>query len=307
MMKKMLAILIAMMLLLSATAMAAKTVVDGEGREVKVPNSPQRVISLTPANTEILFALGCGDKVIGVDSMSDYPAEALTIERVGDYSTPNIEAIVAMEPDVIFASNKLQKDAVAQLVSYGQTVICNDPTELDAVPAGISLIAKVMGVDAKPILNDIEQRILDTKRVRVYFALSFGEYGNYTAGPGTFINDIIELLRCKNVADSAPVQWPEYTLEQIVADDPDVILVSDYMGDGAVVEQLKQEPGYSELRCVKAGHVYAVDANITSRPGPRIGEAITVFADAIDSAVMGGATAPADEPEVEEEVTEPAA
>ena len=261
-------------------------IVDGLGREVSIAGVPERVISLTPANTEILFALGCGDKLIGVDSQSDYPAEALGIEtKVGDYYSPNVEAIVALNPDVVFASTTLQQPVVEQLESLGLTVVCNDPTALLDIPAGIEMIAKVMGADAGSITGNIAEKI-DSAKTKVYFALSFGEYGNYTAGPGTFVDDILGLLRCENVAHGSPVSWPEYTMEQLIADDPDLILVSDYLGDASVLAQLSQEPGYAELRCVKAGHVYAVDANITSRPGPRIAEAIDVIQRAISDAAQ---------------------
>ena len=256
-------------------------VTDGLGREVRIAALPEKVVSLTAANTEILFALGVGDKLVGVDSWSDYPAEAAAIEtKVGDYAGPNIEAIVALEPDVVFASTTLQAGTVEQLESLGITVVCNDPTSLAEIPVGIEMIATVMGADAGEINGKIASAIEDSK-TKVYFALSFGEFGNYTAGPGTFVDDILALLRCENVAHNSPVSWPEYTMEQLIADDPDVILVSDYAGDGSIVVQLMQEPGYADLRCVKEGKVYAIDANITSRPGPRIAEAIEVIAEAL--------------------------
>ncbi len=284
MFKKLTPILLALILLLSIPVYAeGVTVVDGMGREITIATPPQTVVSLTPANTEVLYALGCGDKVVGVDNQSDYPAEAAALEhKVGDYYAPNVEAVVALKPDVVFASDKLQQTAVEQLTALGVTVICNDPTALSDVAPGIEMMAKVMGADPSAITGDIANRLAAAK-TKVYFALTFGEYGNYTAGPGTFIDDMLTLLRCENVAGTAQLAWPEYTMEQLALDDPDVILVSSMASAGDVVEQLKQTPGFSELRCVKEGHVYAVDANITSRPGPRIGEAVTVIAEAVNN------------------------
>ncbi len=283
MMKKRASILLALILLLSvSTSALGVTVVDGMGREVTLSKTPETVVSLTPANTEVLYALGCGDKVVGVDNQSDYPADAAALDsKVGDYYAPNVEAIVALNPDVVFASDKLQQAAIDQLTALGVSVVCNDPTALADVAPGIELIAQVMGADPTPLVQDIHDR-MEAAKTKVYFALTFGEYGNFTAGPGTFIDDILTALRCENVASKSAIAWPEYTMEQLALDDPDVILVSSMASAGDVVEQLKVAPGYSELRCVKQGHVYAVDANLTSRPGPRIGEAVTVIAEAVN-------------------------
>ncbi len=282
-MKKVLCLVLLALLVCPWSALAL-TVTDGMGRQVAIDKTPETCVSLTPANTEILFALGLQGKLVGVDNQSDYPAEALAIEpKLGGFHAPNIEAIVALKPDVVFAGDKLQKDAVAQLENLGMTVVCNDPTSFDGVIPGIELIAQVMGVDPSAVTGEIK-KAEEEVTTKVYFALSFGDFGNYTAGPGTFIDDMIRICRGTNVAGNMPVSWPEYSIEQLVLDDPDVILVSDYAGDGSVEAQLSATPGYSELRAVKEGHVYGVDANITSRSGPRMGEALRIIDEALSKA-----------------------
>lgn len=287
-MRKLLYVMLALLLVCQAGLAEGMAVTDGMGRDVVFDSAPQTCVSLTPANTEILFALGLSGRVLGVDNQSDYPGEAAALGcKLGDYYAPNVEAIVALQPDVVFASDKLQQDAIDQLGALGLKVVCNDPTSFEGVAPGIELIAQVMGADAAPLTAAI-QGAVDAVRngapagpVKVYFALSFGEYGDYTAGPGTFIDDMIALSGGVNVAGGMPVSWPQYSIEQLVTDDPDVILVSDYAGDGSIERQLMATPGYDSLRAVAEGRVYGVDANITSRPGPRIGEALRLFSAAL--------------------------
>lgn len=287
-------LLVLCVMLMGATAMAEGaqvSVVDGLGRTVVIDGAPETVVSLTPANTEVLFALGAGDSVVGVDSSSNHPAEVASVENiVGDYSGPNVELIVQLMPDVVFASTTLQSDVIGQMESLGLTVVCNDPTSYQEIEKGIALIAQVMGVDAQAVTGPMKEKEAEilaaaetAKGKKVYFALSFGEYGNWTAGPGTFINDMIEMLGGVNVAKDAQVSWPEYSMEQLILNDPDLILVSAYGGDESIAEALKQADGYKDLRAVKEGKVYAVDADITSRPGPRIAEALKVFAEAMSA------------------------
>ena len=282
-MKKVLAlILMVCMLCIPAMAEGAeKTVTDGLGREVTVA-AAERLVSLTPSNTEILFALGLGEKVVGVDASSNYPAEVAEIEIVGDYTGPNIEAIVAADPDIVFASTKLQQETITALEDMGLSVVCVEPASYADIATGIQLIADAAGADAAPVLDAMaaahaEVLALVPERetpMKVYFALTFGEYGDYTAGPGTFIDELITMAGGVNVAGTSEYMWPTWSLEQLIIDDPDVILISDYMFDGSLVEQMKASDTYKNLRCVQEGHVYAINGDTCSRPAPRINEAL---------------------------------
>lgn len=266
---------------------------DGLGRAVEIPETVESVVSLTAANTEILYALGAGDLLVGADAYSDYPEEANALPRMGDYSGPNVELIASSGADVVFASTTLQLDAVEQMEALGLNVVCVEPTNLAELYEGIALIAAVVGADAAPLLAEMDASLAesaaivpeDMEPVSVYFALSFGEYGDYSAGPGTFIDELIAMAGGENVAGDSEYAWPMYSLEGIVAADPDVILLSDY-GDGTTVDQFCALDGYGELRAVQEGHVYALTDDLISRPGPRIAEG---FAQVVDALADAGA------------------
>ena len=298
-MKKCLSVLLVLLLALSCTAYADAVpaeegivVVDDLGRTVELPAYPERIVSLTPATTEILFALGVGDKLVGVDSSSDYPEEAASLEIVGDYSGPNLEAIVAAGPDVVFASTYLSEEQIAAFTDVEIPVICSQKDAYDDIAAGIELVAEVVGADATPVLEAmaadkdaaLEAIAAREEPLKVYFCLGFGEYGDYTAGPGTFIDSLITLAGGVNVVTDPSNPWPSYSLEQLILDDPDVILISDYIGDRTtLVEQLKEAEGYKELRCVQAGNVFCVDDDTTSRPAPRINQALAEIVEIFNS------------------------
>ena len=264
---------------------------DGLGRTVEIPETVEKVVSLTAANTEIVYALGAGDLLVGADAYSDYPEEANALPRMGDYAGPNVELIAAAEADVVLASTKLQQDAIEKMEALGLNVVCVEPTGLDELYEGIALIAAVVGADPTPLLTKMQDAIAETasavpadmEPVRVYFALSFGESGDFSAGPGTFIDELIAMAGGENVAAGSEYAWPMYSLEGIVAADPDVILVSDY-GDGTAVEQFCALSGYGELRAVQEGHVYALTDDLISRPGPRIAEGFQQVVDALADA-----------------------
>nr|MDD6336055.1 ABC transporter substrate-binding protein [bacterium] len=248
---------------------------------------PQKIVSLTASNTEILFALGLGDKVVGVDAFSDTPAEAQNKEIIGDYNGPNLEKIVALEPDLIVAGNKLQKETIEMLRSNKLTVICAEASTLDEIEASITLIGAACGVEGEAAklldtMNAQRKAIVDklaaaTSQPKVYYAMSYGDFGDWSAGPGSFIDEMIGLCQGKNVThglENCP-PWPMYALETLISDDPDIILLS---SDTGTVEAFTGANGYKDLRACKEGKVYLVDANATGRPGPRIYEALEQIA-----------------------------
>lgn len=270
--------------LLLCIGASAETVTDMMGREVDVP-SAQRIISLTPSNTEILYALGLGDKIVGVDTYSNYPEAAMAIEKVGDYYSPNLELITSLKPDLVLAGDKLQVEFVNQLESLGLTVISAEASGYDAITDSITLIAKATGADPATVLEDMaarEKMIFDAvsgvEPLSVYFAVGFGEWGDYSVGPGSYIYEILELLNMAPITSDSPVEWPMYSLEQIIEKNPHVILLS---ADEALAATFGQQAGYSELPAVKEGRVYAVDPDMVSRPAPRVLIAMARMAEAV--------------------------
>ena len=264
---------------------SAATITDLKGRVVDV-SSAQRIVSLTPSNTEILFALGLGDRVVGVDAYSNYPAEAAAIAaKCGDYAGPNAEMIVSLKPDLILAGNKLQADAIAQLESLGLHVLAAEADTYAGIPNSIRLIALAAGVDPNPLLNEMAQKereILAAVEGRtpstVYYAVSFGDWGDYTVGPGSFVYEILEKIGAAPVTSDSPVSWPMYSLEQLVAKNPQVILLG---ADEARAAEFFVQEGYKDLPAVKAGRVFAIDPDIASRPAPRVLTAMEQMAEAI--------------------------
>lgn len=262
------------------------TLVDTAGNTVEIAAEPKTVISLAASNTEILYALGVGDKVVGVDAFSDYPAEALeNAAVVGDYNGPNVESILSLDPDVVFASNYLQQEAIDALKAVGVAVVSVEATAYDDIIPSIRLVADVMGVSADAVIEKMNEEQAEALTLKdrcegktVYFALSFGEWGDWTAGDGTFIDGMITMLGAKNVAAGLGVAWPQYSVEQLLEKDPDVILVS---GGEASAEAFCAFETYQALTAVKEGRVYGVDANTSSRPSQRITLALKEFAECI--------------------------
>ena len=298
-MKKLLVVILTLALVLSLSAFAEAdpavgpiTLTDDLGRTVVLDEYPQRIVSLTPSNTEILCALGLVENIVGVDSSSDYPEAVSQMEVVGDYSGPNMEAIIVAEPDVVFASTYLSEEQLAAFETAEIPVVCSQVDSYEAIPEGIRLVAEAVGGDAEPVIAAMEAEkdealaavVAREEPLKVYFCLGFGEYGDYSAGPGTFIDSLITLAGGVNVVTDPANPWPSYSLEQLVLDDPDVILISDYIGDRTtLVEQLSAADGYKELRCVQEGHVYCVDDDTTSRPCPRINQALKDIVEILNS------------------------
>lgn len=307
---------LALMLALSPVLTGAEAaqpvdIIDSLGRAVTIESVPERIVSMSPSNTEILYALGAGDRVVGVDTYSDYPEEAAALEsKVGTYTEPNVELIVSLEPDIVFADNNLQQDTIDQLESLGVTVVSVTGTTYDDVPKAIELVAQCIGADATQVLADMEatrQQALalvnGDESKTVYYALSFGEYGDWTSGEGTFADDMINMLGATNVGAELGQGWLSISLEKLLEADPDVILIP---GDETMVESFKSDASYAELSAVKNGAVYAVDMNMSQRPGPRLAQALLEFAQILypDQGAADGADAATDATGAETAATE---
>ena len=288
-------ILLALILLFTSCAeidLDNTVIKDMMGNALTIPEEkPTKIISLTPSNTEMLFALGLGEFIIGVDEYSNYPAEAMQIAKVGDFSGPNIEAIVALEPDLVLAGNKLQADAVTQLIDLGLNVAATEATTYDEIPISIMMVGDLtMTSDkAKQIIDQMktdEEAIIAKANeytgdpISAYYVLSAGEYGNWTSGPGSLINDMFALINVEVITDIEPsAPWMDFSLETLVAEDPDILLLSSmaYL----TLDDLIAIEGYKELTASKEGRVYIVNGEVTERPSVRIVEGLEEIYNAI--------------------------
>jgi iron complex transport system substrate-binding protein len=252
-------------------------IVDFKGRSVVLDKKPRKIVSLSPSNTEILFALGAGDKVVGVTSFCDYPEEAKKIERMGDYEGPNIELIRKAQPDVVLAGY-VQEETVKMLEKMGIPVIISEAESFEAIYHSISLIGEITGTETeaekiikgmKDKIAEIQAKIKDKEKPRVFYVVWKDPLT--TAGSRTFINDVIKAAGGINVAEKVE-SWAIYSAEEMIKDNPDMLIAALHSTDeGMTREDLSRDRIFSMLECVKQGKVYVMpDDNIISRPGPRI-------------------------------------
>jgi len=257
-------------------------VFDDLGRLVAINGTPQRIISLAPSNTEILFALGLGDKVVGVTDYCNYPPEAQQKEKVMGYSTPNIEKIVALNPDLILAGYGNPIDVVYTLEELGLTVFGIKTTDLDDLLNDIKTVGEItdkeveaqvltseMAVGIQAVTNQTEEL---EQRPKVFYIVGH-EPSLWTAGSGTFIHELIEkgggVNICQNISGYA-----EISIEYVLARDPEIIIASEYSYDWA-----RNETGpLASTNASQSGRIYTCDDDLAQRPGPRLVEGLEWFA-----------------------------
>lgn len=255
---------------------------DIYGNTVTVTKEPQTIVSISPALTEIIFELGQGSKLIGRTDYDDYPAEVFDIPSIGDLYSPSVEAIAELNPDIVLVSSIVPEDVYNQLRDLGYTVviIC-DETTLGGMFDNINSVAAVLNCAdvAETYCAELQARLDNIPQVEeevsVYYCLGYGEWGDYTAGGDTFINDIIVAAGATNVA--ADVQGWAYSVEALLEADPDYILVSTWDYDTFIVT----EP-YSTLTAVQNGNVIAIDSNIFDRQCGRNVDAVELISDIIN-------------------------
>jgi iron complex transport system substrate-binding protein len=254
---------------------------DDLSRDVKLVRPVERIVSLSPAATEILFAIGAGPKVVAGTDYDTYPEEAKKLPRIGGFTPQsiNVEGILAHKPDLVVAAP--QKEVIAALEKFGIPVVALDPKSVNDVWKNIELLGQLTGCEekARAVANDGGRlRWVDAQRFaknldpppRVLFVLA--DEPLITSGDGTFVDEIITAAGGVNVFADVKESWPKVSEEQVLARGADVIICVEHTGgNGSVVpERLKKRPGWDKLKAVKDGKVYAVDADLITRPGPRL-------------------------------------
>jgi iron complex transport system substrate-binding protein len=259
---------------------------DDAGREVVIAGLPERIISIAPSNTEILFALGLADRVVGVDNFSNYPPEATEKPQVGDYVDPDLEAIVAASPDLILATEVHVPTVLPKLETLGLPTVVVEPKNLDEVFTSIALVGQITGEPstAQSLVCSLRARavavsgaIAGAPRPRVFFELS---PDLYTAGPGSFVDDLLTRAGGENIAAGAAEMWPQLSTEALVSADPEVILLADHEA-GVTAEQVAARPGWRGVSAVETGRIVSLDADLVARPGPRIVDGLEAIAAAL--------------------------
>ena len=270
------------------------TVTDLAGYESTVA-SADRIISLTPSNTSILVAEGAQDRIIAVDDES--AAAAPDAQVVGDYTGPDVEQIVALEPDVIFAGSRIQQETVDQLRSMGLPVIVSEATDWNQVGQSFELIGRAVNENdaAAQLTQQLQATVAEVEslapaeQLTCYYVLSFGEQGNWTSGEGSFINEMIQFAGGVPITQGSPAAWLDYPLEDLVAADPDCILLG---SDAGSYEQLSKEPGYADLAAVRNGLVFSINSAAVSQPGPNLNETLLSVSGILNAAAAGPVPTP---------------
>jgi iron complex transport system substrate-binding protein len=262
---------------------------DGLGREVTLNGFPQRIVSMAPSNTEILFAIGAGDQVAGRDTLSDFPEEAKKATDIGStFDALNTELIVSLKPDLVLLAEINPQEQVKQLEDLGLMVYyLKNPVTLEEMYDNLELVAQMTGheAEATKLIESLKGRVaaVDEKiapissRPGVFYELDGTDPAKpYTAGKGTFITQLIERAGGHNIAADLE-GYPQLSLEQVVAADPAFIILGDARY-GVTPELIAQRPGWENLSAVKNGKVVPFNDDLVSRPGPRLVDALEELA-----------------------------
>jgi iron complex transport system substrate-binding protein len=274
------------------------TLVDDHGYVLNLTSYPNRIVSLAPSNTEILFAIGAGDKVVGVTDYCNYPynfsawIEAGNLTSVGDYWTPNIETIVALGPDLILAAFA-QEDVVNNLRGMGCKVLVLDPDNIDDILKDVVLLGRATdrNIEAAILVNNLRHRIDAvvskvagaTSTPKVYYEVWYDPL--WSVGSGSWEHELIEKAGGINIFADQSLKYFEVSSEALIERNPNIMIFP--LGHGAgspfwgSFDQVKARPGWDATSAVQDDRLYTIDADIVSRPGPRIVDALETLAEII--------------------------
>jgi iron complex transport system substrate-binding protein len=266
------------------------TVTDDEGVEMTIQAEPRRIVTFAPSNTEIVFALGLGDRLVGVSGDFDnYPPEAQDIEQVGGAGEfgvdPNVEKLVSLDPDLMLAiaGGEHWKESVRDL---GIPVFTVNATDFDDLLEDVEMVGRITGAveEARKLsgamaaeAEDVEMAIAAEPRESCFFEAYFPPLT--TVGPETFIFDLLDRAGCDPVSAGASSDYPEWSVDRLVQEDPGVYLVSSESGQS--VEAVGKRPGFGELSSVQENNVILIDSDLVSRPGPRVVDGLRALAEAL--------------------------
>jgi iron complex transport system substrate-binding protein len=271
-----------------ASIPASATYTDDIGRTVQIKSIPQRIISLSPSNTEMVYALGLQDRLVGVTSYDNYPPDAKNKPIVSDYSTVDLEKIVNAKPDLVLADSIHKKDTIPALEKLGITVYTMNPKNTDEILNEIKVLGQITGKtqEADNMVSSLKNRIqavtdktakiTDSQKPRVLYVTWHDPI--WTAGSDTMIQYLIDMSGGTNIAADLN-GYATITLESAIQRNPQVIIVMSSMGDqNTSLDYIKSNEQFSATDAVKNGQVYEVDADIFGRTTPRIVDGLETLA-----------------------------
>ena len=268
-----------------APAMVSRELRDELGRQVALPDDPQRVVCLAPSLTETVYALGLGAAVVGVTTFTDYPPEAREKPSVGGLTDASLERIISLHPDLVLAMAELNRqETVEELQHLGIPVFVVDPQGLQGIVASIQHVGDALGrsTAARGLLERLEGRRLDIAnrvgrlaRPKILIVIWYDPV--ITAGNKSFITDVISAAGAQSVAADIPQAWPQISLEEVLRRSPDWVLLVRGGHGGITLEDLKARPGWAQLKAVSDSHVIYMDDQIF-HPSPVVFDALEQLA-----------------------------
>jgi iron complex transport system substrate-binding protein len=254
-----------------------RTVVDDLGRSISVPGRPQRIVSLAPNLTEVLFAVGAGDRVVADTSFCNYPPEAAAKPHVGDTQRPDLERLIALEPDLVLVSTASQLQTLSEkLASLGVPTYVSNPRDYDGVASSIERVGDLVGepdrgravaADMRDRAAAVAQAVAGRPAPKVFFVVGLAPL--FTAGKGTFVDDLVRRAGGASITSDETTEWPQYSPEAVIARAPDVIVLP---GASHGVDSVP--PALAETPAARTGRVARVDGDLVMRPGPRLADGL---------------------------------
>jgi iron complex transport system substrate-binding protein len=277
-----------------APAEPATTLVltDGLGRQVTLPSSPKKIVSLAPSNTEILFTLGAESQLIGRDDFSDFPEQAKKLPSVGGLQSYNLEELSKLQPDLVLAAGINTPEQVKSIEDLKLTVFyVPNPKSFEDLYNNLETVGKMTGreQEAKAVIENMQKDVEKVQsavkdisaRPKVFYELDATEPAKpWTAGPGTFVNLLIKMAGGENVGEKLAGEWAQISQEELIVQNPDLVLLGDAQF-GVTVDQVVSRPGWKDIKAVQENRVMPFDDNIVSRPGPRLSQGLVELAKVI--------------------------
>jgi iron complex transport system substrate-binding protein len=272
-----------------------RLLIDEIGRKVEVPHSAKRIVSMAPSITEILFALGLNEEIVGVTDFCDYPEAALTKPRIGGFVNPSIEIIVSLKPDLIIATRDgNRKETIQRLNDLGFSVYVVNPKGFDGVMKTIQNIGEIVGRqdESRRTIRDMMTREENVVRLtrslpqpKVFFQV--GNAPIITVGRGTLADDLIHLAGGKSISENETLSYPLYSIETILSKAPEIIIMSSMESNKDYSNLIKKWQNWKSIPAVKMNAIYVVDSNLVDRPTPRIVEGLEAIVRIIHPEALG--------------------
>lgn len=273
------------------TRQSSISLVDSRGKTVTLPSPAQRIVSLAPSNTEILFAIGAGGQVVARDTFSDYPQQAKALLDVGGgFGELNLELILAQKPDLVLASALSSAEQLKAIEDAGLTVFAlPNPVDFEGMYEILRTAAALTGhqAETETLIAGLEKRVAAvkkklgevTERPLVLYELDGTEpNAPWVPGPGTFIDFLITSAGGRNLGAGLEGEWVKVSLEKLIEIQPDLIILGDFTWGGVTAEMVKARAGWDALSAVQNGQIFPFDDNQVSRPGPRLVDGLEAMA-----------------------------